>query len=367
MKAVFKNTIAISLPLQILAVHFISTQPEWIEKFYSNSVYIAFSTLTRKATAGFPFSVGDILYTAIGFYFIFWILKNRRTFLKKPLPLLRDVGSALAILYGSFYILWGLNYFRPKLENTLELTTTYTKEELISLTTDLITTANQLQLKLTNDSLAKVTVPYTAKEILQLSGKQFIELEKQFPLFKYNHSSIKLSSYSTALSYMGYAGYLNPFTNEAQVNRHLPLYRLPVVACHEIGHQLGYSAENDTNFIGYLAAHYSKNPFFNYSANTYALGYCLQELNRLEPKQAQLLAAKIHPGIKQNYQETNDFWSSYKNPLEPYFKKTFNTFLKANNQKEGIKSYRKIVGLLIAHHKKQPIDSKITLLKKTLK
>ncbi|MDO1498958.1 DUF3810 family protein [Winogradskyella maritima] len=29
--------------------------------------------------------------------------------------------------------------------------------------------------------------------------------------------------FSTGLTYMGYAGYLNPFTNEAQVNRLLPI------------------------------------------------------------------------------------------------------------------------------------------------
>ena len=39
--------------------------------------------------------------------------------------------------------------------------------------------------------------------------------------------------------------------------------------------------------------------------------------------------------------------------MEPIFKSVFNTFLKANNQKEGIKSYNAVVGLMINYRKQQ--------------
>ncbi|HLV63061.1 DUF3810 family protein, partial [Galbibacter sp.] len=43
----------------------------------------------------------------------------------------------------------------------------------------------------------------------------------------------------------------------------------------------------------------------------------------------------------------------HKTKAEPYFKKTFNSFLKANNQKKGIKSYSYVVALLVNYHKAQ--------------
>ena len=49
---------------------------------------------------------------------------------------------------------------------------------------------------------------------------------------------------------MGYGGYINPFTNEAQVNAKVPQVRLPSISGHEVGHQIGYASESDTNFIG---------------------------------------------------------------------------------------------------------------------
>ncbi|MBT8272247.1 MAG: DUF3810 family protein, partial [Bacteroidia bacterium] len=52
-----------------------------------------------------------------------------------------------------------------------------------------------------------------------------------------------------------------------------------------------------------------------------------------------------------NYDEEREFWMSYQNPLEPIFKVTFNTFLKANSQEKGIESYSYVVALLVNHYK----------------
>ncbi|MBQ0741381.1 DUF3810 family protein, partial [Aquimarina celericrescens] len=80
--------------------------------------------------------------------------------------------------------------------------------------------------------------------------KGYTRIEKIHSFLKYEQPSIKESLFSTGLSYMGYGGYLNPFTQEAQVNGLVPNFRFPVIAGHEMGHQIGYSAENETNSIG---------------------------------------------------------------------------------------------------------------------
>jgi len=154
---------------------------------------------------------------------------------------------------------------------------------------------------------------------------------------------------------MGYGGYLNPFTNEAQVNGRIPKFRDPFVSSHEIGHQLGYSAENETNFIGYLASANHEDIYFRYSAYSYVLGYCLNDIQATDKEGFDKLYAQLNPGILKNYQEVTDFWAAHQNPLEPVFKSLFNSFLKANNQKDGIQSYNKVVALLVNYHKKNPL------------
>ena len=40
-----------------------------------------------------------------------------------------------------------------------------------------------------------------------------------------------------------------------------------------------------------------------------------------------------------------------KNPFEVIFKKTYDTYLKANDEQSGLKSYNEMVGLVINYHK----------------
>jgi len=118
-----------------------------------------------------------------------------------------------------------------------------------------------------------------------------------------------------------------------------------------VAHQLGYAAENEANFIGSLVAMSHPNIYFKYSGYSFALSHCMNELYRRDKDQFDTLAETIHKGIRKNYKEVNAFWEAYQNPLEPVFKVSYNTFLKANHQDKGIESYDYVVALLVNYFK----------------
>ena len=124
-------------------------------------------------------------------------------------------------------------------------------------------------------------------------------------------------------------------------------FKYPTTASHEIAHQLGYAAENEANFIGCMATIHHENIYFNYSGYAFALRHCLNELYKRDTEKYDFLVAKINKGILKNYKEVHEFWSAYKNPTEPLFKSTYNNFLKANNQADGMQSYSYVVALLV--------------------
>jgi hypothetical protein len=61
----------------------------------------------------------------------------------------------------------------------------------------------------------------------------------------------------------------------------------------------------------------------------------------------------LKPGVLNNLFEISQFWMYYKNPLEPIIKKGYDSYLKANGQSRGIKSYNDMVGLVVAYLEKE--------------
>lgn len=351
-----KLIIALSIIPQIILLKILALYPHFVESVYSQGIYIWISKLMRYAFGWLPLSVGDILYTLLGLYIIRWFVVNRKRIIKDTKQWFLDVLSAISIGYFAFHLLWAFNYYRLPLHETLNIDRDYTTEELVDLTEQIITTANRIHFGLTNNDTIKVVMPYSKNELLKMIPDGYDELSKEFPYLEYHPRSIKRSIYSLPLTYMGFSGYLNPFTNEAQVDGLIPSYKFPTTGSHEVAHQLGYAAENEANFIGSMAAMHHPDPYFNYSGFVFALRHCLAELYKRDVTTYEELLPQLNKGILKNYQEVRDFWDGYQNPLEPLFKTTYDNFLKTNNQAGGMESYSYVVALLVNYHKANPIE-----------
>ena len=333
--------------IQIIAQH-----PTIVEKYYANGVYIFISNLLRLIFGWIPISFGDILYTIIGIIILKGLiktLKNRQLNIKSTLF---KTGAIVSVLFFFFHLNWGLNYFRQPLFESLNLKkNTYTSNELVDFTKILILKINNVQVSITKNDTLVVENSLNKKEIKAISPAAYKELELKYPQFKLNNSSLKHSLFSVPLTYMGFAGYLNPITNEAQVNSLIPKNNYPATTCHEIAHQVGIASESEANFVGYLAAIHSKDTYFNYSGYLLALRYCLSEIYRTNPEEFENLLTNLNKGILKDMQQSQDFWQSYQNWSEKYFKLFYDSFLKANKQKDGIQGYNKMVSLLINYYK----------------
>ena len=337
--------------LQILLNNVLKHYPEFVERLYSNGVYIFISKLMRYAFGWLPFSVGDVFYTIATIYIIRWLILNRKRIVKDTINWVLDIFATLSIAFISFHILWAFNYYREPLNKSLDIKAEYSTNELVAFTERLIKKANSFHNKLSpEDDSLKIEIPYSKTEIFNMVNNGYDELAKTYPHLKYNPASIKKSIYSIPLTYMGFSGYLNPFTNEAQVDGLIPTYKFPTTSCHEVAHQLGYAAENEANFIGSLATIHNKDDYFKYAGYTFALRYCLAELFRRDSEIYYSILPRVNYGIIRNYQEVQTFWMDYENPLEPLFEKTFDSFLKVNNQANGMKSYNYVVALLVNYY-----------------
>lgn len=320
--------------------------PQWTEVIYSNGIYPYIAKTLHFLLGWVPFSVGDVFYTLILLFIVYFVVKNRKKIKKEPFWFLdRAIFFVFLLLFG-FFGLWGFNYFRIPLEKSLKIDTKYTEEQLFDATRISIAQANELHQLLAENDSTKVDFTLSKREIISIASKTYPLKHNNISDFQ-TFKSVKSSLYSTLLTYMGFSGYLNPFTNEAQINGRITGYSAPVTACHEIAHQMGYAAEEEANFLGYISANSSENQYFRYSASLFALRYLLNEVHKTNPEKYQEFLPQIRKGIFKNYKEMRDFWSQYENKAEPFFKSSYDAFLKANKQKQGIQSYDLVVGLLI--------------------
>lgn len=258
--------------------------------------------------------------------------------------------AILSIVYFCFYLFWGLNYYRQPLAKNLNYhPQKYTREQLQKVTEHIITELNYFHLEITKNDSLLVENPYQQKEMYTMAIAGYKHLSEDFPQLEYKYPSIKSSLMSLLQTYNGTSGYLNPLTGEAQVNDRIPKTSYPTTTCHEIAHQIGFAAENEANFVGFLAATYNDDVYFKYASYRMAFVYCFSEMRKRDSKKSKELIQLVNKGVLKDFNASNEFWQQYENLFEPIVKKGYNAYLKANKQAKGVQSYNYVVDLLISY------------------
>ena len=349
-----KYYLSLFLALQVIFILVIKKFPELVETYYSKTLFLNISHFFRIILGQIPFSVGDIIYLFLILFILFTVLKTRKKCTQKWRQYLLNTVNFLSIIYFLFHFLWGYNYYRQPLFEKMKLQKQYTTEDLYGFTEKLILKTNQIQFEITKNKNLKVASPLHHADLLDITKIGYDNLAKQYLFFEYQIPSIKQSLFSLPLSYMGFSGYLNPFTNEAHYNVYSPKYNLPMTICHEMAHQIGYASESECNFIGYLTANSNNNLYFKYAANTMALKYCLRAVQLQNAEKAFFYRSKLNNGIIKNFEEDKKYYQKYHTFIETGFEIFYDNFLKLNQQKDGIEGYSKYLDLLINFNKQHP-------------
>ena len=345
MRPKIKFILFLSLVPLYLFVQFLGSHPSWVERYYSRGLYVSISGIQNFLFGWFPWSFGDLVYLLIIGYLLYWVIfKMRQTTIKR---LFLNLGVSLFLTYSLFHLLWGFNYYRESIASQLNLGNSCQLDELAEVTEHLAETLNSVHQNITQNNDSIVEHNMSMDTLGKLLKPGFAHLNQTLKTGELGSKKAKASLLSLPLTYMGFSGYLNPFTLEAQANNLVPSYTLAGTIAHEQAHQLGYAAENEANFIGVLACYYSKDYFIQYSGIAMALRICLNELYQLDQEKYFEIIGKLHQGILLNFEESRLFWDRYSNPLEPYFKKGYNQYLKSNAQEKGLQSYNEAAVLIV--------------------
>jgi len=338
----------VALTFTIFLLIVLSSHPQLIERDYSEGLYPFICRVLHPVLNIFPFSIGDLLYIVVIIYLLYAF------FCLVKLAFKRQFKSAIVFFLGIvigfqaglliFYFFWGLNYFRPSAGERLNLRdTNYTTADLKAVTAMLIDSANVCRERLTpNDLLQK------NKDIYNNAEQAIRKLSNDSVHFRTYSPGIKPSMLTPLLNYLGTSGYYNPFTGEAQINYEMPVFDRPVVACHEMSHQMGFGAEDEADFVGFIAGASSHEHLLRYSAYHLAVDEFMHALRYRDSLANKELKLRVSKAVHQDFVIERAYWRSYQgraNILSGIF---YDNFLKANNQPQGLATYNRMVLLVMA-------------------
>jgi hypothetical protein len=340
--------------ISTVIIKIFSLYPEAVERYYSSGIYPYISFFQRILFGWIPISIGDIFYGLTGIWLIAQIIfiirriKNKQAGGGYFLSVARRFITGILMVYVSFNVLWGLNYNRTGISGQLKLNNYYySDKDLLAVTTLLTEKLNRLQ-------------PASEHSRYQLGNKKhlfgeavqsYYNISGATPLH-YSIPSVKPSIYSYLGNYLGFTGYYNPFTGEAQVNTTVPLFVRPFTVCHEIGHQLGYAKESEANFAGYLSAASSADTSFLYSVYFDMYLYSARYLYFTDSVALKKIKKQLSPGVIKDREELSRFLIKYSSPVEAIIDRLYSKYLMANEQPSGKMSYNEVVAMLIAYYRK---------------
>jgi hypothetical protein len=352
--AIKRRLIAIViLAIAFFLLFWLEDFPHVIEQFYSNGLYLLICRTFHPVFNLFPFSFGDVFYTVVILLIIYYFIRLIRLLFKKHFRqvwvLLFGVIVAVQAFTLAFYLFWGLNYFRPSAAERLKLNDTdYSTQQLASVAAILIDSANTTRARLQNADTVqndKSIFKTAIGAVKHLSG-----ISNDF--YTYD-PDIKPSLYSWALNYMGTSGYYNPFTSESQINDRMPYFLKSFVACHEMSHQMGFGAEDEANFVGFLAGINSKDRLLRYSAYHEAISEFMFDLMLRDSVLHKQLKKQISPVVHHDFVVERAYWRGYESQIETVSSLFYDNFLKANNQPQGLMTYNRMIRLVISWYEEK--------------
>lgn len=340
-----------------LAARYIDGFAEW----YATTVYRVWVEVFGRLFSILPFSVaeGAILFTAAfaAFYIarcFYGILCKKKAAGRKEGAETEDRISLTPVflLIGGLLLLFqltcGINYQREVFSSIEGIPVSgHTSAELYEVCTWLTEKVNETALLVSRDEKGLMVLE---PDVAERARAAMVSAGEQYPSLAGYYPKAKPVLCSFVLSYEQLQGVFCSYTMEPLYNRDMPDYKKPATICHELSHMRGFMREDEAGFIGYLACIGSGDADLKYSGYMSAYVYCMNALYGADSDAYRALRGEVSPLAEADMDDSKEFWNAYKGTVSAIADKSNDVYLKANSQSDGVRSYSRMVNLVIAHY-----------------
>lgn len=356
-----RYSVLITLCLVMVLVNILARICSPFADFYVKNIFPYISVPFALISGILPFSVGEILIilgillVIAGIPITVILLIFGKTFRRKTVSVacfvyLLDFTFVLTTETMNCFIMYQCKPFSEKYLQHSD----HTESQITELYSALIEKANTLAEKVPRDSMNcfefTEDVNPEARRAMKKAGETFPQLKGYYP-------KAKPIQFSYFMSQSHLTGIYFPFSMEANYNDDMCRNNLPETVCHEFSHLKGFIQEDEANFISFYATtHCSDNLSFQYSGYLSALEYVHNEIYKQNISEAFYLTESISDNVRRDWFRfmPENYWQENKKKevistetVSTISTNAIDTNIKANGRKDGIKSYSKMVELLL--------------------
>ncbi len=331
-----------------------------MENVYARGIFPVFRTLWDFTFGFSPIPWIYLFLAGLLIWFIIWISRNwKERFIwiksKKRLLAVFFLGliETLGIIIFLFYILWGFNYNRIRIEESLNL-------DVIPLDAEAI--REEMEWAVDKATEAREAIPGAGEEVLTAENfPKNLESVLRRALKGVLHSMdyptpgrvrVRKLWPSTVLMGFGGSGIYIPFVFEGYTSSGLLPVSRPFNMAHEMSHGYGFTEEGTCNFLALLACKATGNPAVQYSGHLVYWNFIAREFRRAFPDKYRDIWETLPIGMKSDLRAVAENWRKYEGRLQKVSEKVYAEYLKSQGIKEGLKSYNRLIVLISAYKKK---------------
>lgn len=345
------------IPLAILIKRIMANYPEFTEYVYSRGIYKFIMHPVSILMGLIPFSVAEIALIILVIYIplrlIYLIIKAIRK--RKGIILLQFLANL--VLIGSLWffvqtMVWNINYERLPYSELAGVTVQDSSvEDLDALCRWLVDNTNKLREQVSEDQNGVMFVEGGYKSVLKRAANGYEAIEHKYPFLGGEYGPPKPVLLSKLMSHTNIIGVYSCLTGEANIDIDIPYFDLASTAMHEMAHQRGFAREDEANYIAYTACMAHPDVDFKYSGSVMALQYSMNALYTESTERYFAIADNFSPGYLRDLEADRVYWKQFQGITKEVANKMNDTYLKLNGEKDGVKSYGRMIDLLLAEHK----------------
>jgi hypothetical protein len=335
-------------PLIIIALSVVSyaaalLKPEFFSGWYP-ALNRELTHLIGKTTGIVPFSLFELTVYVLPVLALIYVVRKRRM-LKKTLFFLLNLAACLLL---TFVWLYGIVYLMPAPGERAGFAGYNPNAD------ELYKTAKHYREILNNADVTRGENGRTERQPLKNYNAAVINgynrLSEKFDFIKANPAPAKGLALSIVQSYMGISGIYIPWFAEANVNTDTPPQNLPATVAHELAHRQGAAREEEANFWGIMACMNSGDPNVEYSGAFLAYTYLSNALADADFIAWVELWEGLNDEVREDLFGVREHYEQYEGPINDLSEAINDSYLKAMQQEEGVKSYGRVVDLLVAEY-----------------